>query len=238
MLIEDINVRDDIIIISIPTSKNGTSRQFVVIEPLWIHIIKKYLSIRPTPDMKRAFILFRNGKPTRQNMGHNTIGKIPKNVATFLKLNNVASYTGHTFRRTSATILAENGGDLLSLKRHGGWKSATVAEGYIEQSIADKKRIAGMVQGTSSFCNAVQKPTISTETAMPEVEMCNIKSGNFPSQPSLAATEASEVYPVSFESAQINIPLENNCSSTSVNTKATTINMTCNNCTINNYYYK
>lgn len=32
-------------------------------------------------------------------------------------------------------MIVEGGGDLLSLKRDGGWLSSNVAEGYIEESI-------------------------------------------------------------------------------------------------------
>lgn len=31
--------------------------------------------------------------------------------------------------------------------RHGGWKSSTVAEGYVEQSVGNKKRIANQILG-------------------------------------------------------------------------------------------
>lgn len=131
MLLKDVDIRDDIIIINIPTSKNGSSRKFVIIEQAWIQVVKKYVENRPTPEMLRFFIGFRGNKPIRQNIGHNTISKMPKQIAKFLNLPNLDGFTGHSFRRTSATILAENGGDLLTLKQHGGWKSSTVAEGYI-----------------------------------------------------------------------------------------------------------
>ena len=49
----------------------------------------------------------------------------------------------------SATIFANNGGDILTLKSHGGWKSSTVAEDYLEHCLGQKARIAKMVQGTS-----------------------------------------------------------------------------------------
>lgn len=122
----------------------------MVLEALWMEIVKKYLNIRPTPDMSKLFISIRNGKATRQNIGHNTIGQMPKKIAMYLNLQNPGTYTGHSFRRTSATILASSGGNTLQLKQHGGWKSSTVAEGYVEDSLAVKKNIARMVQGSSS----------------------------------------------------------------------------------------
>lgn len=51
-------------------------------------------------------------------------------------------YTGHCYRRTSASLLADSGADILTLKRHGGWKSSTVAEGYVEDSITNKIKIS------------------------------------------------------------------------------------------------
>ncbi|KAJ3656126.1 hypothetical protein Zmor_015224 [Zophobas morio] len=46
-----------------------------------------------------------------------------------------------SFRRTyaTATNLAEKGMDLLSLKRHGEWKSSSIAEGYNDGSIFSPK---------------------------------------------------------------------------------------------------
>ena len=39
---------------------------------------------------------------------------------------------------------------MTTLKRHGGWRSATVAEGYIEESINNKIEIAKKIQGVVS----------------------------------------------------------------------------------------
>ncbi|RYA72252.1 hypothetical protein DD592_26315 [Enterobacter cloacae complex sp. 2DZ2F20B] len=74
-------------------------------------------------------------------VGINTIGGILKQIADFLKLRHSSTYTGHCFRRTSATLLADAGVDITVLKRHGNWKSATVAESYIENSIENKLQI-------------------------------------------------------------------------------------------------
>jgi integrase len=76
-------------------------------------------------------------------------------------------YTGHSFRRTSATLLANaSGTDILDLKRHGGWKSGTVAEGYISESITNKIQVAnkilhgnGDTEGNTKaqvFCDEIQ----------------------------------------------------------------------------------
>lgn len=75
-------------------------------------------------------------------MGKNLIAGIPFKIAQFNKLDNLQNYTGHSYRRTAASWAAEEGADLLSLKRIGGWKSSTVCEGYIDDSMALKQRLA------------------------------------------------------------------------------------------------
>ena len=37
--------------------------------------------------------------------------------------------------------------DKDTIMRHGGWKSSTVAEGYVETSVESKKRVAHMIMG-------------------------------------------------------------------------------------------
>lgn len=71
-----------------------------------------------------------------------------KEIATFLKLPNHQEYTGHCFRRSSATMLVNAGGDLLTLKHHGGWRSSTVAEGYIDDSVQNKIEISKKIVGS------------------------------------------------------------------------------------------
>lgn len=65
---------------------------------------------------------------------------MPKKITAFLKKENPDSYSGHSFRRTSATLLIDAGADITELKRHGHWKSTSVAEGYLGESISNKKR--------------------------------------------------------------------------------------------------
>lgn len=74
---------------------------------------------------------------------HNSSGRNQHNrknsfrCAQFLKLPDPLAYTGHCFRRTSATLLVNGGSDILQLKRHGGWKSS------IHQKITASQIISG-----------------------------------------------------------------------------------------------
>ena len=113
-------------------------------------IYEQYLAVLPKElQIGRVFKRFDPTKDTftSQVLGRNTIAKIPGKIAKILKLDNHLQYTGHSFRVSSATTLADEGISLTNLKRHGGWKSDTVAEGYIRNSDATLKENAMLLTG-------------------------------------------------------------------------------------------
>ncbi|KAJ8979829.1 hypothetical protein NQ317_014960 [Molorchus minor] len=131
------------LIVKIPNTKTKIPRIFVVTDVgNMLELFRKYLSLRP-PHVKhmRLFCTTKQENP----VGKNTMEKIPSVVASYLKLPDVACYTGHCLRRSSATLLADAGVDITTIKRHAGWKSTTVAEGYVENSIESKTKIANQV---------------------------------------------------------------------------------------------
>lgn len=133
---------DSLILVNLTDTKTKIDRSFVIRDE-YVKIVEKYQSLRPcNMTNNRFFINYQNGKCTRQVIGKNKISDMPKKIACFLNLPNPEQYTGHCFRRTSATILADSGADLTSIKRLGGWKSSTVAEGYIENSIQNKAKVS------------------------------------------------------------------------------------------------
>lgn len=148
----------------IPNSKTKISREFFVtsgdIEGInLVDVVRQYINLRPKDcNHSRFFVTFRNGNYIKQPIGINTIGNAPKLIAEFLKLPDPKQYTGHCFRRSSTSLLADSGADLLMVKRHGGWKSNSVAEGYIETSLQNKKNTAVRILGgpsTSTDVNIV-----------------------------------------------------------------------------------
>lgn len=174
MQLEASDVRDlgTSLSVDVRVTKTGNSRQFVIgpgEDGLdFVGIVKKYIGLRPSNVIsKRFFLNYQKGRCTRQPIGINKIAQFPKVIATFLNLPNPQSYTGHCFRRTSATLLVDAGGDLTTLKRHGGWKSSSVAEGYLVNSMTNKRNVSkkilgGLTSSTSSFAN---DPAASTSTA-------------------------------------------------------------------------
>ncbi|KAJ8979188.1 hypothetical protein NQ317_010948 [Molorchus minor] len=147
LTVDDIVDVGSSLIVKIPNTKTKIPRIFVVTDVgNMLELFRKYLSLRP-PHVKhkRLFLYYKAGKCSSQSVGKNTMGKIPSVVASYLKLPDVACYTGHCLRRSSATLLADAGVDITTIKRHAGWKSTTVAEGYVENSIENKTKIANQV---------------------------------------------------------------------------------------------
>ncbi|XP_043481889.1 uncharacterized protein LOC122510983 isoform X2 [Leptopilina heterotoma] len=91
-------------------------------------------------------------------IGKNKIAKVPQKIAQFLKLEDYKNYTGHSFRRSSATILVDAGANMTTLRRLGGWKSDAVAQGYIEESMYNKTEISNM------FSKTINGPSSSKQT--------------------------------------------------------------------------
>lgn len=137
----------------LPSTKTKIARDFFVTSGDiagidMVKLIRKYINLRPD-NVKhgRFFLQYRGGKCMKQPVGINSFGVLPKQIASYLHLEHPETYTGHCFRRSSTSLLADSGADLLTVKRHGGWRSNTVAEGYIENSAENKKIISSKILG-------------------------------------------------------------------------------------------
>ncbi|KAJ8910064.1 hypothetical protein NQ315_013319 [Exocentrus adspersus] len=135
MVLEDISDTGDILVLQIPDSKTNIKRTFTITNEILngvsiLDMYRKYLDCRsPKTCHSRFFVTYVKGKCTNQVIGKNTIAKIPYRIAIFLNLDDSKGYTGHSFRLTSATLLVNAGSDILTLKKHGGWRTNAVAEG-------------------------------------------------------------------------------------------------------------
>lgn len=168
------------LIVRLEDTKNKSSRKFTITEDdtpfQGCTLYRKYAALRPSGlENQRVFVDYRNGKCTRQFVGIHKIGKIPKKIAEFLNLEEPAKYTGHTFRRSAATMLVENGGDLLTLKKFGGWKSSAVAEQYVEESISKKIKISKQLfnSSESASTSASTLKNCNSSTSRKQEEFAN-----------------------------------------------------------------
>ncbi|KAF2895723.1 hypothetical protein ILUMI_10447 [Ignelater luminosus] len=182
MSIDDFEDTGTTIIVNTPKSETDKKRYFVIQgkhEDLnMANIFRKYATLRPVATEHRRFFLYYNqGQCTSRPVGINTFGKIPSNIAKYLELNNPNSYTGHCFRRSSAMLLANAGADVLSLKRHGGWKSSCLAKRYIKESLENKRKIANHLHSGDT-------PTVSDTIVQGEKDVppllpsSNVSGGN------------------------------------------------------------
>ena len=71
-----------------------------------------------------------------------------------MSLPNPDTYTSHAFRRTGATWIADNTGQIFQLKIAGGWKSTAVAERYVEESKFQKSKTADNIFDTMNTSNS------------------------------------------------------------------------------------
>lgn len=106
-----------------------------------VDLFQQYIQAQ-NPQAGRFWRHWRNDRWTSLVVGHNPLAETSRIIATWLEKDDVDSYTGHCFRRSSATAYANSTGSLLGLKRLGGWKSESVAQRYIDTSTVEKKKQA------------------------------------------------------------------------------------------------
>lgn len=165
MLSSDIEDRGSVIVVNVSKTKNDVKRKFTIIDEEELsaaRLVRDYSALRPQ-GVFRFFVAYRNKKCTLQPVGKNTFGKIPSKVAEWLGLDNPKAYTGHCGRRTSATLVADAGASMTTLKRHGGWRSSSVAEGYLAESMLQKNKVAKMIAGVEGepLAESVTVPSVS-----------------------------------------------------------------------------
>lgn len=127
--INDVEIQGQLLLTRIPKTTTKISRSFTI-DGEFSNIVQKYMNQRPKVTITdRFFLNWRNGKCMQQPIGINKFGSMPKKIAEYLQLPDAYLYTGYSFRRSSATLLADAGASITTIKRHGGWKSTAIAEG-------------------------------------------------------------------------------------------------------------
>lgn len=127
-----------------------------------VKMYEKYLAMVPeTIKSRRIWLRMENGKIQDRPLGKNNLADITKEIARFLKLPKPESYTSHSIRRTGATILAETNFTTEAIRQYGGWKNASTAQLYIENTANNKKRLSEAVIEPST---AAKKPFSPTPT--------------------------------------------------------------------------
>jgi len=95
---------------------------------------------------------------TSQPMGIHILGKIPIEIAKYLQLPNSESYTGHAFRRSTASAMAESGASTALMRTHFNWKSESTSMKYIESTDTQKLKISDFIQGNNKSISTNEIP--------------------------------------------------------------------------------
>jgi hypothetical protein len=104
------------------------------------------------------------------------MGKIPAEITAELDLPNPKSYTRHSFRVTSATMLVDTRISITNLKRQGGWKSDSVVERYLRESKKMKSENAALITGIQQNQSITLSP--SPQSASTAVQFKNASFHN------------------------------------------------------------
>lgn len=134
------------------TDQSGVGHQFTVtssaVESVCpCALIREYIELFNEKCGRFLRRIGPDGRPTKSPVGVNKLGSYPKIVADFLGLE--GDFSGHTFRRSSATIMADGGATTLQLKRHGRWRSSTVAEDYVGSSKLARRQGSEIINGAA-----------------------------------------------------------------------------------------
>ena len=142
---EQIKFEGEICFVTVNRKKHGgpvKGSRFAITDPIGVDIVHRYFEFSPESERKgRLLRYFVANKGTQRPIGKNKLGKYPQEVAKFLALD-PAGFSGHCWRRTGATILAEADVSVIQLKHAGGWRSDQVCQDYVEESKNEKIKIA------------------------------------------------------------------------------------------------
>lgn len=112
----------------------------------WASILMQYVARVIQDTNQSSGPLFRTarkfGEILKGAMGVNTLYQIGVEVAQHLNLPSPTKFSGHCFRRTSATHAADRGATTMDMKRHFDWKNDAMPMEYVAKSKAQNKKMA------------------------------------------------------------------------------------------------
>ena len=126
-------------------------------DSIYFCVVEEYLNRRsPVSQEGRFFITGTKTTADRtttgtfrvQPLGINKMYGIPAEVARVLALD--GSYTGHSFRRSSATQAAEAGASIVQMQRHYGWVSQAMPQRYTEVTQAGQVAMSQLLTQNNS----------------------------------------------------------------------------------------
>lgn len=121
MAVKDIPGRADIILITLLDTQTKMQRVFRIINNTIksfnvLEMVRKYSAIRPTKTGNSHFFITVNENAQYKYWERTRCQNYRYIIAKYLKLPNRKLYIGHSLRRTSASLLVQAAGNILTLK--------------------------------------------------------------------------------------------------------------------------
>ena len=112
-------------------------------------------------------------------IGKNTLFGYPKQIALKLELPNCAKFTSHSLKRSGITFMANSGMNVTEIKKHTGHKSDKVVEGYVFNSMAQKRKASDAlcvgsnlpIDSSLSQVNNIQQTSNASSSASSKVTL-------------------------------------------------------------------
>ncbi|XP_033222706.1 uncharacterized protein LOC117176560 [Belonocnema kinseyi] len=219
--VDDVKDFNSMFLVTLPKIKRKKLvRSFTIVGEFYA-IVKKYCDLRPKDTASHHFFLnYQNGRCTRQVIGINKFGAMPKQIASYLQLPDPQSYTGHSLGRTSANLRIDSGA--RSDKQHSGSKSATVLEGNIDESLQNKKIVSNLItesivlnasnsretsrnESRSTNANPIRTGTPTTGKS----SVCEVGESSPPHLDEYAKERKSKTQPVAFVNVNADLDEQN-----------------------------
>ena len=122
----------------------------------WATIVEEYLASakkdRAHLKEKEPEALFYSARDhatakfLKDPIGKNKLAVIGKEVAKILLKPNPDEFTGHCWRRSSATAAAESGATTMELRTHYDWAQDSMCKEYVDKSSKMTRKMASMLQ--------------------------------------------------------------------------------------------
>ena len=151
----------------VPINKKKPSECFAVHISAYLDIIVKSLGRLDGPLFKTCT---KTGV-TKTPLGINYVYKAPKEIAEKLGLNEPQKFTGHAFRRSSATHCANQGASTMDMRMKFHWKDDQMPGRYVENSRYQSKKLGKMMTKPNDMVD-------QSQTAGDNIEKKELKEPN------------------------------------------------------------
>jgi len=128
-------------------TKSGKHR-FIYLSNKTMDVLIKYLELRP---QTRSIYLFVNHRFPERQITNNEFDHLAKKIKKDLKIPDKVSISPHKFRHAYATMVLNNGADIVHVQKLLGHSSLRISQRYLHKSETRLKNEHDLFTPTNSF---------------------------------------------------------------------------------------